>query len=189
MFPWLFMIFRDKRNGARVYSTKMSLKVSDVQRSGDARGDWLVVCPLPNFSIEQWRMVIIVTGSKLFVTSQYDVIFMFTNQRFGEVCWHNMHIILHSLCSFLTLNSGPHQANHKNQLMHFTDFIRTSQQNVINENYGEQPCAAETLCLKGKQRLCCKDAKTYVLTTSGPTFSILVMYENREMRSSSPQLK
>jgi len=25
----------------------------------------------------------------LFVTSQFDVIFMFPNQRFGKVCWHN----------------------------------------------------------------------------------------------------
>jgi len=42
--------------------------------------------PLPNFSIEQWHMVVIVTGYTLFVTSQYDVIFTFANQRFGEVC-------------------------------------------------------------------------------------------------------
>jgi len=50
-------------------------------------------------------------------------------------------------CSFLTLNSGPYQTNPKNQLMHFTGFIRTSQQNVINENYGKQPCPAKTLSL------------------------------------------
>jgi len=31
-------------------------------------------------------MVVIVTGYALFVTSQYDVIFKFVNQRFGEVC-------------------------------------------------------------------------------------------------------
>jgi len=37
-------------------------------------------------------MVVIVTGYALFVTSQYDVIFKFVNQRFGEVCWHTMHI-------------------------------------------------------------------------------------------------
>jgi len=41
-------------------------------------------------------MVVIVTEYTLFVTSQYDVIFTFANQRFGEVCWHNMHIILHA---------------------------------------------------------------------------------------------
>ena len=26
--------------------------------------------------------------------------FMFPNQRFGEVCWHNMHILLHALSLF-----------------------------------------------------------------------------------------
>jgi len=36
----------------------------------------------------------------LFVTSQFDVISMFPNQRFGEVCWHNMHIFLHPLPLF-----------------------------------------------------------------------------------------
>jgi len=52
--------------------------------------------PLPN-SFEQSRMEHTVTGYMLFVTSQYDVIFNFANQSFGEVCWHNMHIILHAL--------------------------------------------------------------------------------------------
>jgi len=33
--------------------------------------------PLPNSSIEQWRMVVIVTGYTLFVTSHCDVIFRF----------------------------------------------------------------------------------------------------------------
>jgi len=42
--------------------------------------------PLPNSSIEQQRMVVIVTGYMLFVTSQYDVKFTFSNQRFGKVC-------------------------------------------------------------------------------------------------------
>jgi len=36
----------------------------------------------------------------LFVTSQFDVIFMFLNQRFGEVCCHNMHILFHALPLF-----------------------------------------------------------------------------------------
>jgi len=38
-------------------------------------------------------MVAIVTGYTLFVTSQYDVIFTFANQCFGEVCGHNLHIL------------------------------------------------------------------------------------------------
>jgi len=48
--------------------------------------------PLPNPSIEQERMAVMVTGYTLFVTSQFDVIFTFANQRFGKVWWHNMHI-------------------------------------------------------------------------------------------------
>jgi len=70
---------------------------SGAQRSDDARGDCLVVCPLPNSSIDQPRMVHSVTGYVLFVTSQYYVIFTFANQRFSAGCWYNMHIILHAL--------------------------------------------------------------------------------------------
>jgi len=42
--------------------------------------------PLTNASVEQWRVVVFVTGHTLFVTAQHDVIFLFANQRFGEVC-------------------------------------------------------------------------------------------------------
>jgi len=38
-----------------------------MQRYGDARGDCLIVSPLPNSSIEQWLIVVIVTGYTLFV--------------------------------------------------------------------------------------------------------------------------
>jgi len=34
---------------------------SGVQRSGDAWGDCLIGCPLPNSNVEQRRMVVIVT--------------------------------------------------------------------------------------------------------------------------------
>jgi len=37
-------------------------------------------------------MVVIFTSCTIFVTLQYDVIFTFANQRFGEVCWHNVHV-------------------------------------------------------------------------------------------------
>jgi len=50
---------------------------SGVQRSGDAQGDCLIGCPLPKPNIEQWRMVVIVTGIYAVVTSQYDVIFRY----------------------------------------------------------------------------------------------------------------
>jgi len=66
--------------------------ISRVQSSGDARGDCLIGCHLPTSSIKQWRMVVIITGYTLFLTSQYDVIFTFPNQRFGEVCLHTIHI-------------------------------------------------------------------------------------------------
>jgi len=45
----------------------------------------------------QWHMGVICIWCPLFVTSQFDVIFMFPNQRFDEVCWHNMHIPLQAL--------------------------------------------------------------------------------------------
>jgi len=48
----------------------------------------------------QWHMVVICIWGELFVTSQFDVIFMFPNQRFGEVCCHNMHILLHAIPLF-----------------------------------------------------------------------------------------
>jgi len=34
----------------------------------------------------QWHVVVISISCALFVTSQLDVIFMFPNQRFGDVC-------------------------------------------------------------------------------------------------------
>jgi len=42
-------------------------------------------------------MVVIFVWCALFVTSQFDVILMFPNQHFGEVCLHNRHILLHAL--------------------------------------------------------------------------------------------
>ena len=45
----------------------------------------------------QWHIVVICIGCAMFVTSQFDVVFMFPNQRLGEVCWHNMHILLHAI--------------------------------------------------------------------------------------------
>jgi len=44
--------------------------------------------------------VIIFIWCAFLVTSQFDVISVFPNQRFGEVCWHNRHILLHALPLF-----------------------------------------------------------------------------------------
>jgi len=56
-----------------------------LQRSGDARDDCLIGCPLLN-SGKAVAYGGLVTGYTLFVTSQYDVIFTFANKRFGQVC-------------------------------------------------------------------------------------------------------
>jgi len=48
----------------------------------------------------QWHRVVICIWCALFVTSQFDVIVLFPNQRFGEVCWHNMHIFLYIHSSY-----------------------------------------------------------------------------------------
>jgi len=42
----------------------------------------------------QWHRVVICILCALFVTSQFDVIVLFPNQRFSEVRWHNMHVFL-----------------------------------------------------------------------------------------------
>jgi len=54
-------------------------QLSGVERSGNARGDSLIGCPIPNSSIEQWHMLVIVTGYTLFVASHHDVISTFAN--------------------------------------------------------------------------------------------------------------
>ena len=51
----------------------------------------------------QWNMVVICIWCALFVMSQFDIIFMFPNQRLGDVCWHNMHILPHALYLFYVL--------------------------------------------------------------------------------------
>ena len=47
------------------------------------------------------HMVVICIWCALFVCHHiFDVIFMFPNQRFGDVCWHNKHVLLHALALF-----------------------------------------------------------------------------------------
>ena len=45
----------------------------------------------------QWFVVVICIWCAVFATSQFDVMVMFPNQRFREICWHNMHVLLHAL--------------------------------------------------------------------------------------------
>ena len=43
----------------------------------------------------QWHRVVICICCALFVTSQFYVIVLFLHQRFSEVRWHNMHVLLY----------------------------------------------------------------------------------------------
>jgi len=70
----------------------------------------------------QWHVVVICIWFELFVTSQFDVIFMFSNQHFGEGCCHNMHIILHAL--YFTC----HCTEYKVSALQ----VRTSEENTLN---------------------------------------------------------
>jgi len=45
-------------------------------------------------SFIKWHMVVICIWCALFVTSQFEIIGIFPNQHFGQVCWHNMHALL-----------------------------------------------------------------------------------------------
>jgi len=58
---------------------------------------------------------------------------------------------LEKQCSFLALKFRPTSRGPQNSDNARYDFILTSPQNVINENYGKQPCAARTLCPFQKQ--------------------------------------
>jgi len=37
--------------------------------------------------------------------TEFDVIFMFPSQVFGEICLHNMHVILHALSLFFCVTA------------------------------------------------------------------------------------
>jgi len=83
VFPYLFLAsapFSDKQ----ISISLLSVACRGLVMPGATA--WLYF-PLTNASAEQWRMVVFGTGHTLFVTSQHDVIFLFANQRFGEVCW------------------------------------------------------------------------------------------------------
>ena len=71
----------------------------------------------------QWNMVVICIWCAVFVKSQFDVIFMFLNQRFGEVYWHNMYILLHALPYFMC-----HCTEYKLSALQ----VRISEENTLN---------------------------------------------------------
>jgi len=63
------------------------------QRSGDARGDFLNCMPPTKFLY--WAVTC--GGYCYWLYAVCDVAITFANQSFGEVGWHNIHTILHTL--------------------------------------------------------------------------------------------
>ena len=61
-------------------------------------------------------MVVICIRYPLFVTSQFDVIFMFPNQRFGKVSGHNMRILLNAFPLFYKLSALQVRISEENKL-------------------------------------------------------------------------
>ena len=72
----------------------------------------------------QWHRTVICIQCAVFVTSQFDVIVLFQNQRFGEVCWHNMHV-------FLYIHS-PHFMCHCTEYKLLVLQVRLSEENTPN---------------------------------------------------------
>jgi len=66
--------FSSEMHGKIIHNPKICLELSGVRRKFSWGG------------FIQWHMVVICLWFAVFVTSQFDVIFMFPNQRFGEVC-------------------------------------------------------------------------------------------------------
>jgi len=74
------------------FSINTFVKLSGVHRSTDVRDDRLIGCPPTRFSY--WAVVY--GGHCYWTYAVCDVTMLrhiqVCNQRFGEVCWHNMHI-------------------------------------------------------------------------------------------------
>jgi len=75
----------------------------------------------------QRHRVVICIGCALFVTSQNDVIVLFPNQHFGEVCWHNMHIFLYIHSSYFMCQCTEHK------LLELQ--VRLSEDNTYTQRY------------------------------------------------------
>jgi len=78
-------------------------------------------------------MVVICFWCALFVTSQFDVMFMFPNQGFDEVCWHIciLHICILRICIFIYTHS-PYLMRHCTEYKLSALQVRTSEENILN---------------------------------------------------------
>jgi len=96
-YGWSVQTSTKRCHGKHEYGIKLWRLKQRTPNVNDTIRHWM---KLPH----QWHTQKIFTGGSfvcaLFLTSQFDVIFMFLNQPFGEVCWHNMHIFLHPVPLF-----------------------------------------------------------------------------------------
>ena len=94
--------------------------------------------------IQRLRVVICIWCA-LFVTSQNDVIVLFPNQRFGEVCWHNMHIFLYIHSSYFMCQCTEHK------LLELQ--VRLSEENTYTQRYDTavRNCKTIRRCVKARE--------------------------------------
>jgi len=93
----------------------------------------------------QWHRVVICICCALFVTSQFDVIVLFPNQRFSEVRWHNMHVFLYILSPYF--------------MCHCTEYnllalqVRLSEENTVHRTlrYTVRNCKNIRRCVKARE--------------------------------------
>ena len=84
----------------------------------------------------QWHRVVICIWCALFVTSQNDIIVLSPNQRFGEVCWHNMHIFLYIHSYFMCQCT-------EYKLLELQ--VRLSEENTYTQRYDTQFVTAKNI--------------------------------------------
>jgi len=69
----------------------------------------------PGSGFIQWHMVVICIWCALFVTSQFDVIFMFPNQCFGEVCY-TICIVFHTHSPYFMCHCTEYKLHQRSKL-------------------------------------------------------------------------
>jgi len=97
----------------------------------------------------QWHMVVICIWCALFVKSQYKR-HMFPNQRFGEVCWHNMHILLHALPLICVIELNINYQ--RSRLISKENTLNATSQQFITAKWGCADVLSNTSC--GAQKVC-----------------------------------
>jgi len=92
----LFSLSNARVTSDRVWARLLAIRFALLKYADCARcNQWRTQKILLGDSFK-WHTVVICIWCALFVTSQFAVIFMFSKQCFGAVCWRNVHIIRHA---------------------------------------------------------------------------------------------